>query len=357
MADMKAPKVNKKADGRFFIQYRIPGQTAPVKEYFGRGPEAERAAIIRAAEISLDAARGVIAPRSTACFLDELAQAYLIDAAARGTTPGYRKELTNLLNDHLLPALTHKPVDQLEHSDILSVQEIWAQRSPATRNRYMGYLRAIFLFGVQHEMTTKNPMARWRKAKEPDKRGFHLCVDDLRRLIAKADPHVAWALEVAWMTGARPGPTELFKMRHDDHDPAGLTLHIRGTKTPRADRFIPITSDESSRLLTMASVSATGHLIEYKGQPVKQMYKGIKTAVKRAGLNYEVCWYDVRHLWISEMLRKGADLAAVSSLAGHADITTTQRRYYHVLQGERRRAVDLKPEVTNKTTAKVVRIR
>ncbi|EMG36578.1 site-specific recombinase XerD [Desulfocurvibacter africanus PCS] len=350
-------KVQITPDGRYYIAYRIPGRKSPTKEYFGRGKDALRDARIRAAEISLSKEKGEIARGSSAMFLDELAQGYLNDAKARGASESYIKDFASLLNKKILPVLTTRPVDQLEHADIIRLASEWENRSSATCNRYLGYLRAVFIFGVRQGLITRNPMAQWRKAKERGKHEVRLTVEDLQRLIAHAEPHIAWALEVAWMCGARPGPTELFRLRHDDHDPNSLTLHVRGTKTAQSDRLVPITQAESLRLIEMEPFSKSGFVIEYEGQPVNQMYKGLKTAIRRAGLNYEVRWYDVRHLWASEMLRQGADLAAVSALLGHADITTTQRRYYHLLQGEKKRAVGLRPVIRKEKPGKVVKIR
>lgn len=343
--------------GTWYCQYRVKGRRSPEKEYFGQGEAGKRAAMIRDAEIKLLRAKGRDIKAPAKLYLDKLAQSYMDDARTRGATPRWRKEFAALLNQHVLPYLSGKPVEQLEYADIQAMVQAWGKSVPTT-NRYLGYLRAVFKFGESHEMISKSPMARWKKSRESDKKHVLLTVDDLKRLIAVADPHVSWGLEVAWMTGCRPGPTELFKLRHEDHDPNALTLHVRGTKTDRADRLVKISQAESLRLIEMRPASQSGYIIEYNGRPVRQMYKGLKTAIARAGLTYDVDWYDVRHLYASELLRNGADLAAVSALLGHADITTTQRRYYHLLQGEKARAAACKPTIRDATPrGKVVKIR
>ena len=73
--------------------------------------------------------------------------------------------------------------------------------------------------------------------------------------------------------------------------------------------------------------------------------KGFRRACERAGITYPVRMYDLRHLFATTMLSKGADLAAVSKLLGHSMISTTTSHYYHCLAGEKERAVSLLPEL------------
>lgn len=346
----------KTSSGNWYVQYRVPGRNSPVKEYFGKGPEGQQAAKVRAAEIKLMKAKGVDLRDKSQMYLDHLAQLYLSDARTRGKSARWRKELANLLNQHMLPALCHRPVDQLGYEDVLRLAETWKTQSPATVNRYLGYLRAVFRFGVEQGFATKNPMAKWRKRKE-QRRDVHLTVVDLRRFLENAEPHLAWAIEVEWELGTRPGVSELFALRWADVDFEASIVHVRGTKTASSDRLIPVTPSFRSRLLVMRQQAKSDFLIEYNGKPIKQLRRSVGTALKRAGISYGVRMYDIRHLFASVMLSGGADLAAVSALLGHSDITTTQRHYYHLLQGEKERAVAIRPTIHDVRAGKVVHIR
>jgi len=346
--------VKKTTDGRWYVTYRHLDDVK--REYFGRGPGAKDKAEARDLEIRLLKKRKSFTPRPQAMFLDRLAQLFLDDARARNTSDRWRDEFARLLNSKILPNLATKPVDRLEYEDIQKLYEAWEGRTPATINRYLGYLRAVFRFGIKHGMTSKNPLATWTKAREP-KRDMHLTVDDLKRLLEHSPPHLAWAIEVEWELGTRPGVTELFSLRWDDLDLEAGMIHVRGTKTEGADRLVPITTGFRGRLIEMRDQAKTPYLIEYNGHPVKQLLRSLKTAVKRAGIPYNVRLYDIRHLFATVMLTGGADLAAVSALLGHSNITTTQRRYYHLLQGEKERAVNLRPAIVEKKAAKVLKLR
>lgn len=349
--------VKQTKDGRYFVQYRVHDKKSPTKEYFGRGPDGKRAAQVRDAEVNLARKRHQRVVKPAGVYFDQLAQAYLKDLRARGKTEKHGQELAKLLNNHLLPMLCHRPVDQLDYDDIMRVAERYADRSQATRNRYLGYLRAIFRFGVDQEITTHNPMKKWRKGREP-RRKMLLTVDDLKRIYENAAPHLQWAIEVEWHLGTRPGVSELLALRWSDIDFDNGTVHVAGTKTKGSDRIVHINAAFRSRLLEMRDQAQTEYVVEYKGQPVKKFRRSFKTACKNAGINYDVRMYDIRHLFISVSLAGGADLKAVSETVGHASTKMTADVYYHSLEGEKQKAADNIPDIRPPDKArKVLKIR
>jgi len=93
------------------------------------------------------------------------------------------------------------------------------------------------------------------------------------------------------------------------------------------------------------SESQSGYVVEYRGKNIGMIRKGFRMACRRAGITYPVRMYDLRHLFATVMLSKGADLAAVSKLLGHSMISTTTSHYYHCLEGEKERAIGLLPEL------------
>lgn len=350
--------VHQKPNGTWFVQYRVRGQNHPAREYFGKGEQARRAAVKRNKEIAFLKANGQ-APRPTSrTYLDTLAQEYLLDAKQRGVSTDWLKEFSNLLNKYMLPRLCHRPVDQLEWADVLRmVDDAWGERnvSPRTINRYLGYLRSVFRYGLEHDMVSRHPMLKWKRQTEP-KKDFELTVEDLRLIMANSVPHVAWAMELCFETGARPGDTELLSLKWSDVDWEEMTIHIAGTKTEKANRTVPVTEEFMDRLQEMESRASCPYMVEYKSGPVNKLRRGPQNAARRAGIKYRFVMYDIRHLYATSLLNSGADLAAVSALLGHADIETTQRRYYHLMKGEKRRAVDGKPRLKEtKPNSKVVR--
>jgi integrase len=83
--------------------------------------------------------------------------------------------------------------------------------------------------------------------------------------------------------------------------------------------------------------------------------KALRTAGKRAGLPYEVCFYDVRHLWITTMLDAGASAAAVAEMAG-TSLEMIMANYYEINRSEKDRAVGLLPKLSKEQTERMSKI-
>ena len=87
----------------------------------------------------------------------------------------------------------------------------------------------------------------------------------------------------------------------------------------------------------------SGHLIECKGSPVLKLAKALRTSARKAKLPYDICFYDVRHLWITTMLDAGASAAAVAEMAG-TSLEMIMANYYEINRSEKDRAVGLLPK-------------
>lgn len=331
------------ATGTWYIQYRIPGLHNPQKEFFGKGDSDKQRAEERIEELK---SGYHYTPRSLSSrrrvYLDELGQCYIDVMKSEDKTKTWIDIVKYLLNEHFLPCLCHVPVDQLTFQDIVRVADRFNGKSVATRNRYMDSLQAILRFGIKHELTVENPMKHWKKAREKP-REVLLTVEDLGRLYEAAAPHLKWLIEVEWELGTRPGKSELFSLRWSDVDFKNNTLRVRGTKTLTSNRLIPLTPQFKTRLLEMKTKSISSYIIEFRGRPLTTCKTAFKSACKKAGIDYSVRLYDIRHLFASTILANGGDLKAVSKLLGHSNTKMTADTYYHELKGEKALALTRKP--------------
>ncbi len=335
--------VHKKKDGRWYVSYRDEYGKQHVK-YFGRGRLAKKKAESYDLELKARRKLGERPERPSQIYLDHLAQRYIEDVMARGRSEKYLRDLANLLNNHILPILSHKPVDELTYEDMLEVARYYQHCSVATRNRYFTYLRAIFNWGVRYGITRNNPLAQWKKAKEP-RRKVMLTVDDLKKIMKYASDHLRWAIEVEWNLGTRPGPSELLSIKWEHVDFDRGVVWIYATKT-KEWRDVPISDHFRQRLLERKKTAKSEYLIEYKGKPIKKFRRSFKTACRRAGITYPCRMYDIRHLFASVMLAGGADLAAVSKLLGHSSTQMTANVYYELMKGEKEKAINLLPDIS-----------
>ena len=162
--------------------------------------------------------------------------------------------------------------------------------------------------------------------------------------MATAEPHLKWAMEVCFNLGTRPGESELLSLRWDDVDFAAGTVRIYASKT-KTYRTVPINPEFLKRMEAEKKESESGFIIEYMGRGLTTIRKSFKNACKRAGITYPTRMYDLRHLFATTLLNKGADLAAVSKMMGHSTVKLTADTYYHYMSGEKERAVRLLPEL------------
>lgn len=340
--------VNCKKNGTWYVQYRVPGRKSPVCEYFGVGDNGRVAAISRDKEIKKDKAAGrFIAEARTPgkMYLDKLAQAYLTERKLNGKSSQWLEEMGKLFNEKILPALSFCPVDDLKYPDVMQMAaSAWPDVKLATRQRYLGYLKAVFNFGRKHELTLRNPLDKWSKQREP-RIEFNLTVPDLKKLYECAAPHLAWAIKVEWHLGTRPGASELFALqwRHVDFE-QGL-IKVYGTKTDGSFRAVPLVPEFLAELVAKRERALSDFVLEYKGRPIKKLQTAFEGAQKRAKLGYHVRLYDIRHLFATTMLNGGADHIAVSRLLGHSAMSTTHKWYYHLMPGEMQRATAIRPSI------------
>lgn len=190
-------------------------------------------------------------------------------------------------------------------------------------------------------MASNNPLEGWRRAKEPY-RDTRLTVEDLAKILTHAKPHLKWSLILAFYTGIRPGPKELFALIWNDVDFKNRMIHVHKGKGNR-ERWVTISNELLPLLVQKKAEAKTNYLVEYKGSPIKQIRRALATACRKARITYPVCMYDARHLFATMAISEGGDLKAVSMLLGHANTDITANRYYHLLKGQKEKAVELLP--------------
>jgi integrase len=77
-----------------------------------------------------------------------------------------------------------------------------------------------------------------------------------------------------------------------------------------------------------------------RGGPLspRNLYRGFKAGLKRAGLPETMTFHDLRHCAGSMMLADGEDIEAVREVLGHSSRTVTERIYAHALKSRKRKA-------------------
>lgn len=180
-------------------------------------------------------------------------------------------------------------------------------------------LSGVFTWGVENKFVSSNPVKEVEiPPRLPTYTGRALSsaeVDNILRNCSKNSHDAVWLLV---NTGIRLG--ELFQVSRESFDFANGLLVLRHTEaTPlkgRRDRSIPVNDD----VLTWAS-----HMDPYQmayAHGYRHLQREFSNACAAAKTKAHI--HDLRHTWITNMLRGGVPLRDVQEYAGHASIETTQ---------------------------------
>lgn len=131
-------------------------------------------------------------------------------------------------------------------------------------------------------------------------------------------------------------------------DQTGTALHVRGKRNKQ--REVPLAQgalDAVTDWLTIRGTAAgalfhpitKGGSIERRAMTPQALYDVLTKRAAEAGVK-NLSPHDFRRTFVSDLLDKGADIATVQKLAGHATVNTTAR-YDRRGEAAKRKAVDL----------------
>jgi integrase len=234
---------------------------------------------------------------------------------------------------HLAEHFGDKTLDQIT-SAVLSEFENKRRMQGVTSStirRDLACLSSLVTSCVDWEWMDSNPVPAYvsrrtkRGLKEGAPRTRYLSEAEEVALLDAASPEVWQAIILAIDTGLRR--EELFSLRWSQFDlDRGIINTTTKTKSGRA-RSVPL-PDRSRAVLPDAPGGDDYVLInpETKKRYV-QMNKGLKGAVRRAGIKH-LQWHDLRRTagcrWLQ---RDGKRIEEVSILLGHSSVQVTEQRY------------------------------
>jgi integrase len=248
---------------------------------------------------------------------------YSAEYAKKNRPVTVQKTISNIRR--FLSTCTATMLHEITPSDWLAFERRQlAQRSRATRNRYVAALKHFFRRAVETEHLSVSPMAHVHQMKEELPLPAYLTADDERRLFKHVEPAHKDAFQLLLLTGMRRG--ELVGLKPGDVD--GDSLVIRQSKS-RKPRTIPLTEEALALALRVVRVS-------FRADDLTRAYR---RAALTAGLSPEKCRLHIlRHTFGTRLARAGIPLNVVRELMGHATITMTAR-YSHPVPEHLREAI------------------
>ena len=217
----------------------------------------------------------------------------------------------------------------------------WVELAPASVSRKRSALRRFFAFLVAEGIRTDNPALAIAGVKPGRPLPKTLSVDEVDRMFTVLDGLLAddagpqqvrlkALMELLYGSGLRA--TELVSLPRNAIRPPQPFAIVMGKGNK--ERMVPI-SPASLRAVEaqLALVpkesrflfpSGKGHLSRIR------LYQLVKALAGKAGIAPQrISPHVLRHAFATHMLANGADLRALQTLLGHADISTTER-YTHV---------------------------
>lgn len=191
-----------------------------------------------------------------------------------------------------------------------------------TANHTIRVMKTFLTFCVRKKYVFENPLRFMEKYKRDKFEARYLSKEEIDTILEAAKGTRAFpVLMVAIYTGMRYG--EIKNLKPDDIDFKHNRIIVRMSKSGRF-RHIPIHED----LLPILKAHSVD-LTHFKG-----LLAGIqeKTGVKHFR------FHDLRHTYISMLIKNNVNIATVKELAGHENIATTMN-YIHLYKGEKEKAM------------------
>jgi len=199
-------------------------------------------------------------------------------------------------------------------------------RSDGTIWTEMGHLRSALRWAERKNLIAKAPSIK--RPERPPPRDKRMTREQIRTFIDSCDkPHVKLFVRLAVATAARMGALLDLTWDRVDLGERRILLHNpERQRTNKGRSTVPI-NDTLFKALTEAHRGATSRwVIEWGGERVKSVKKGLTGAGRRSGMPW-VTAHVFRHSAACLMAQDGVPMAEISQFLGHADSRLTERVY------------------------------
>jgi len=210
---------------------------------------------------------------------------------------------------------------------------------PATVNRELACLKALFNHAIKSDLPVRNPVSRVGFLAEQNEQTRVLTFEEQARYLAVATPMLADVGTLMLETGMRP--EEVYRIQPENVNLAGSFLFNPHGKTKAARRRVPLTAAARSVLYRRMDGLETPFLFPCETDPARPVPK-VNNAHDRAVRDSKVApfrLYDLRHTWATRAAEAGIDLVTLAALLGHSKIQMVLR-YAHPTQQHQTEAVE-----------------
>lgn len=210
---------------------------------------------------------------------------------------------------------------------------------PATVNRELACLKALFNHALKSHETLRNPVSRVKPLEEDNQQTRVLSYEEQEQYLAAATPMLRDVATLILESGMRP--EEVYRIRPENvHLSDGHLFNPFG-KTKAARRRVPLTSLAKSVLGRRMEGLERPYLFPCETDAARPVPK-VNNAHDRAVRDSKVApfrLYDLRHTWATRAAMSGVDLVTLAAMLGHSKIQMVLR-YAHPTQEHQQKAME-----------------
>lgn len=348
--------VHKLYDDRWIVQYRNPENNGKYKrEYFGRGPDAERNARDRNKEIELRCYKKRTPRADKSPYFEDIANYYLSAKVSTIENTTY-SVLMYKLRSIILPEFGHIEAMKItkERLDKYVEKRLAQGKKNGTIRRDIEDIQAIMNFAVERRLINNNPLAGYKKPSHNPEIVMPPTYAEMIEIDKHAPDHLRRALKIIFYTGARPGrEITSLKWQNINYWEQNTIRIISARKHGLNYRDVPIFEDlrillekwmEADKKTAGADIKER-YIISYKTKPVLSLKRSWRRANKLAGITRNIRPYSYRHAFVSTLLDSGADLKSVSEIVGHSNTDLTLKVYQHTNKLMHKNAIQKLPKM------------
>lgn len=209
-------------------------------------------------------------------------------------------------------------------------------RADSTISRGFVTLKSYYAFLQRRQITMANPTTGIRPPRIEKKLPLVLTPSEIERLLEQPTPVDAKGrrdkamLELLYATGIRV--TELIQLNITD---VNLDMGFIRCGSQAKERIIPFGKMSTQALadymtnarpIMLRTPDEAALFLNIAGQRISRQgfWKLLKQYAAAAGIKTSITPHTLRHSFAAHLLENGADLHAVQSMLGHADISSTQ---------------------------------
>ena len=246
-----------------------------------------------------------------------------IKGYSKNTADAYEADLRDFAK-YMAAAHRGAKWSTIKQADILEYLSNQATRGlkPATTNRQLSAIRAIYNYFISQDMLKTNPARYIPSRKIEQTEPNTIAINDLEKAYKKADGALHTALGLLLETGIRI--QELLDIRkYDLRDNGRIVINGKGAK-----QRIVVTSPELSDELNELSKNKRPEQLIFGGFYYSQrvLRHDIWELLRQTGSQCkQASPHAIRHTFATEIAKQGENVITLAKMLGHNNIRTTQR--------------------------------